>query len=171
MRTVNSEMVFKTPFFQVIKDIVDIQSRQITYWKVSTPEVVIILSFFKGKIVMVDHHRFTLGHKSLELPAGTVEKNETPVECAKRELSEETGFVAGNMKKIFSFYPSNGVSDQLFHVCVASGLVPGSHHREHDELMEVVLMKESVIVDKILDGSVSDGRTIAAVLVNGLRKK
>lgn len=160
-----SKKVFKTPYFEVVKDTVDLDKAEIKYWKLEAPDVSVIISFFRDEIVMVNQYRYAIGKDSLELPAGTLEPGESPEECAKRELEEETGFVAENVRKIFGFYPSNEVTNRYCHVCIADKLTKGKHNRQEDELIDVVLMDETEILDKILDETITDGRTITAMLI------
>lgn len=128
------------------------------------PSISLILSFFKGRIVMINQYRYPIDETSLELPAGLIKPNETPEVCAKRELKEETGYYARNVEKIFSYFPSNSISNQQVNLCIASNLSKGKQQLEDDEIIDVILMDKSEVLDKISDGTITDGRTVLAIL-------
>jgi len=75
-----------------------------------------------GRLLLIDHYRFITGSRGWEIPAGQVEENETVAEAASRELLEETGHRADRWKTLGFYHPSNGSSNQQFHVMVAEEL-------------------------------------------------
>ncbi len=125
-----------------------------------------------GRVVLVRQHRYPHGYV-LEIPAGTIERGEDPVECAHREMVEETGYRAKEMIPLLSYYPSIGYSTELIHCYVASGLKkvaeadPGD-----DEFITVVKMDIGELLGMITQGKIQDSKTICAVMVyaakNGL---
>lgn len=163
-KTSQSKEILETPFLKVFKDKIQLSKKQINYWRIERPSISVILSFFDDKIVMINQYRYAIKQTSLELPAGLIKSNETPEECAKRELKEETGFTAKNIKKVLSYYSSNSISDQQVHICIADGLTKGKPEREEDEIIDVVLLSKQDVIDKILDETITDGRTINAIL-------
>lgn len=70
-----------------------------------------------GKIIMVEQYRKPCEMISLELPAGKLDAGEPPEECAKRELHEETGYIAGKLTKVLSIHTTPGFSDEVF-ICL-----------------------------------------------------
>jgi ADP-ribose pyrophosphatase len=127
--------------------------------------VIVVLPISLGKIVMVKQFRYPIKKVSLELPAGHVWPDETPVKCAKRELKEETGFTAGKIKKIFSYHPSTEYSDQVYHIFIAEELKKGNTNREKYEIIDMQLLDVESVIKKIIKGAITDGRTIVAVLL------
>ena len=120
---------------------------------------------------MVRQHRF--GHQYvLEIPAGTLEKGEDPVDCAFRELLEETGYGARGMKHLVTFYPSIGYNTEAIHCYVASGVrrVSGTSLDE-DEILTVEPMKLARVMRMIKAGQIQDSKTICAVMTYAVRKK
>ena len=76
------------------------------------PGAVVVLPFLDArseKIILIRNRRYAVGQILLELPAGTLERNEDPINCAGRELLEETGYIAGRMKALLNFYTSPGI--------------------------------------------------------------
>ena len=132
---------------------------------VEHPPVVAILPFKDdGKVVLVKQYRYTIERELYEIPAGTLERGEDPVEGAKRELLEETGYIAETLDYLDSFYPSPGSSTEVVHVYVAKVKSKNKPRPEVDEeittnevdLKELILMmREDKIVDAKTLGAVA----------------
>jgi ADP-ribose pyrophosphatase len=135
------------------------------------PGAVLILPVLAdSKVVMIRNYRFSVGTELLELPAGTLEPPEPPVECAARELIEETGYVAERLEPLCSFYTSPGFTNELMHAFVATGLTLETARPEVDEQIQVVTMSLADALDATVDGRIVDGKTIAALQVYHYRQ-
>ena len=97
---------------------------------------------------------------SWEFPAGTLERREAPLSCAKRELIEETGFQAKKWQKLISFYPAPGISTEFMHVFLASELVPRPMSLDQDEFLEKRIVPFWRLQNMILNGTIVDAKTI-----------
>lgn len=75
-----------------------------------------------GRILLIDHYRVFTDTRGWETPAGKIDEGETPEQCAARELMEETGHRAASLKYLGRYHPSNGSSNQVFHVFVGRGI-------------------------------------------------
>ncbi|MBN2570660.1 MAG: NUDIX hydrolase [Ignavibacteriales bacterium] len=125
---------------------------------------VIIAVTDENKILLVNQFRYPLNKKIYELPAGKLDKNEKPVNCAKRELIEETGYIAGAIEKIGEIYTSPGFCDEVLHIYLAKNLILGEHKREEGEQgMEIVEADLSEIEMMISDGKITDAKTICGI--------
>jgi ADP-ribose pyrophosphatase len=123
------------------------------------PESVIIIPVDEGEIILVSQTRPGAGTRLLELPAGTLEPEETPDEAARRELAEECGLAAKSWQAIGSFWAVPAYSTEYSHVFLATGLSPvDSTHVDEDEDIEV----ERVPLAEAL-ASVADAGSIAAL--------
>ena len=124
-----------------------------------------ILAFDEtGKVLLVKQHRFPHGYV-LEIPAGTLEKGEKPLECAMREIQEETGHVAKKMKHFLTYYPSVGYNKEAIHCFVAENVRKISGQAlDDDEIISVVKMDMKKLVNMIKQGKIIDSKTICAVL-------
>ena len=91
-----------------------------------------------GNIVMVRQYRKAVERKLLEIPAGGVEEGEFPEEAARRELQEETGYIAGSIEPLVRFYTSPGFCTELMHVFLARKLSSGETKLDPDEIIQVV---------------------------------
>src|SRR5437588_123924 len=74
----------------------------------------------QGQVLLVRQSRPAVGARVLELPAGLIDAGEQPIDCARRELEEETGYAATHLEKLVSFYTSPGFTDELIHIFVAT---------------------------------------------------
>ena len=100
----------------------------------------------------------------LELPAGTLDPPESPLECARRELAEETGYRAGRLAPLLSFYSTPGICDEQMHVFTAHDLTSGPPAPEAGEQIRVVSMTTDEALAAIGDQRIVDGKPIAALL-------
>ena len=100
-----------------------------------------------------------------ELPAGKLDPGEDPLEGAKRELAEETGYQARKWKPLVEYYGSPGFLGESMKVFIAEGLVAGDAHPEDDEQIEFRLVKLSDLLKMIDKGEIIDGKTLTSVLL------
>jgi ADP-ribose pyrophosphatase len=124
--------------------------------------VTIIGELRDGRLVMIRNHRVAVGAKLLEFCAGKRETGEDPQQGALRELEEETGFSAGAIEPIGRFYTTPGFADELMHVFRAWELTPIERRLEPGEEIEVVLLEPDQVRSAIADGTLVDGKSIAA---------
>jgi ADP-ribose pyrophosphatase len=116
------------------------------------------------RVCLIRSRRLTVGETLIEVPAGTREPNETPLETARRELAEETGYQADQFDELVSFYPSPGVSDERMWVFVATGLTAGTPAREANEEIENLIVSWEEALAMIDRGEIRDGKTIVAIM-------
>lgn len=125
--------------------------------------VAIIPILDNGKLLVVKQYR-TAAHKHLmEIPAGTLELGEAPVSCARRELTEETGYAARQVRKLFSCYLAPGYSTEKIHFFLASHLVPTKPNQAEDESITVQAMGLHEALRAIERGRIQDAKTISAL--------
>jgi ADP-ribose pyrophosphatase len=145
--------------------------------KIGTREVIehpgavaIIATTEENKLVVVRQFRKPLERTIVEIPAGKLELNEDPLQCAKRELEEETGYRCGDLKKIGAFYTSPGFSDQIIHVYYTTELSKGMQQTDSDEFVDVIEVTLDEALDMIETGEIIDAKTIYAVQYLQLNK-
>jgi ADP-ribose pyrophosphatase len=115
-------------------------------------------------VCLIRSRRLTVGETLIEVPAGTREPDETPLETAHRELAEETGYQSARFDELMDFYPSPGITNERMWVFVARDLTPGEPAREANEEIEnlVVLWDEALaMIDR---GEIHDAKTLVAIL-------
>ncbi len=124
-----------------------------------------------NKVILVKQYRFPHGYV-LEIPAGTLEKKEEPINCAFRELEEETGYRARKMTPLITYYPSIGYNTEVIHCFVASGLKKVVDLKlDDDEILSVVKIDMKKLLRMIKSGKIQDSKTICAVLTYAVKKK
>ena len=124
-----------------------------------------------NKVILVKQHRFPHGYV-LEIPAGTLEKKEEPINCAFRELEEETGYRARKMTPLITYYPSIGYNTEIIHCFLASGLKKVADLKlDDDEILSVVKIDMQKLLRMIKSGKIQDSKTICAVLTYAAKKK
>ncbi len=116
------------------------------------------------QILLIKQYRYAAEEFLYEIPAGRLDPGEAPLECAKRELKEETGCTAQNMEFLFAMFTTPGFTDEQIHVFLASGLERGEAAREADEFMTVETVTLSNALRFIQEGRVKDGKTALAIL-------
>ena len=116
-------------------------------------------------ILMIRQYRYATGGPLWEIPAGRLTvPGESPHECARRELLEETGVTAGRIERLTTIWTTPGFTDEAIHLFVAYELAAGSHAREQDEFIEVVPLPLSEVLRRIKEGEICDAKTLAAIL-------
>jgi ADP-ribose pyrophosphatase len=125
---------------------------------------VVIIPIKDKKIILERQYRPVIGKWIYELPAGTIEKGESPEKCARRELAEETGYVAKKIKKVFVSYPSPGYSTELQHFFIATDLQKTKRHLMAHEVIKLKEVTPEEAVEMINKKKIIDGKTIQAIL-------
>jgi ADP-ribose pyrophosphatase len=129
------------------------------------PGAVVLLPVLPdGRIVMIENYRVSLDRTLLEVPAGTMEPGEAAASTAARELSEETGYRAGKLQLMRTFYASPGICDEAMHLFLATELVAGDAEREVYEQIENKLVTPAEAKRLVADGTIQDAKTLVALL-------
>jgi ADP-ribose pyrophosphatase len=118
-----------------------------------------------GRILLVKQYRYTTGKELLEIPAGTLENGEPPDTCARRELKEETGYMAGSMKKVLAMYMAPGYSNEVIQLYFATALKAGESDAEEDEDITLEVFGPDELLERIEKNTIEDTKTIAGILI------
>jgi ADP-ribose pyrophosphatase len=131
------------------------------------PGAVVILPILEdGRVLLIRNRRYAIGGQILiELPAGTLEKNEDPMNCAGRELLEETGHLAGRLQPLGNFFTSPGILSEKMYAFAAYDLEKRTAALEEGEEIEVMPVPLEQAIVMIKDGRIHDGKTIATLLM------
>ncbi len=131
---------------------------------VNHPGAVAIIAFTKeGKLILVKQFRKALEKVIAEIPAGKLEKGEDPLECAKRELEEETGVIAKAWTPLGSFYTSPGFADECIYLYLAEGLTEGQAGTDEDEFVEQMEVTLEEALSMIDEQMIHDAKTVYAI--------
>jgi ADP-ribose pyrophosphatase len=117
------------------------------------------------RILWIRQHRWAAGRELLELPAGTLEANEEPAACAKRELAEETGFAAAQWQALGGFYSAPGFCDEYLYAFAASNLTPQQADGDDDEdiTLEPLTLEETLA--RVDAGDIVDAKSLATLML------
>jgi ADP-ribose pyrophosphatase len=121
-----------------------------------------------GRLVLEEVFRLAAGGWMVEAPAGTIDPGETPEACAARELEEETGWKAGRLRFLASWYPSPGIFDETMHLFHATELSPSKVALDEDEHVEVLTVTRAEAADLVRSGRIQDGKTLLALFLAGV---
>ena len=116
-----------------------------------------------GRILMIDHYRVITGRRGWELPAGRVDPGESVDDTAQRELLEETGYAAGAWATLGEYHPSNGSSNQVFHVKIARKLTRRSEPLDRNETMGLRWFAVPEIHELVRSNAIYDGLSLTAL--------
>jgi ADP-ribose pyrophosphatase len=130
------------------------------------PGSVVILPFLSDdEVILIRNRRYAVGQLLVELPAGTLNKGEDPINCAGRELQEETGYLAGRLKPIASFFSSPGVISEKLYCFAAYDLEKSQRNLDEGEEIEVMPVPYAQAVEMAASGQIMDAKTIAILLM------
>lgn len=118
-----------------------------------------------SRICLVRQYRSALARVTVEIPAGKLDPGEDPLTCAKRELKEETGMEAEKIAFLTTIATSDGFTDELIHIYMATGLHFTNPDPDDDEFINVDLVPLSELIDAVLDGRIEDCKTVTGALI------
>lgn len=169
-KTLQSELIYDGKKLQLYRDEVELPSGRKTYRElVRHPGSVAVVPIIKGEeLLLLKQYRYAVKDYLYEIPAGTLEKGETPEQCATRELVEETGYLPKRLEKIGQFYSSPGVTNELMHLYKATSLVRKVSETivpsNEESIEQVITVPLSKAMDMIRKGEIIDGKTICGIL-------
>ena len=170
---VSTETVFDGKLLKIAVDKVILpDGKEAVRELVHHPGAVAILPVLEdGSIVFVKQYRYPLDSILYEIPAGKLELNEDPLECATRELSEETGYSASKWSKLTTIATTPGFTDEIIHLYLAEGLELHEQHTDDDEFIEVVTIGQDDVRKMLLSETIFDAKTLSALYMYFLRKE
>jgi ADP-ribose pyrophosphatase len=125
----------------------------------------IVPVFDNGEIALIKQFRHAVGDYLWEIPAGTLEAKETPLECAQRELVEEIGYQAAKFEKLTEILPAPGYTDEHIHIFLATRLTQAEQNLDDDEVLELRPTPFQKALDMVAQGNIQDAKTIVGLLL------
>ena len=172
-KTIASQELYAGRIIRVRRDTVRLpDGRETVREVVAHPGAVAIVPVDAGEVLFVRQYRYPAGEVLLEVPAGKLEPGEDPLDCARRELTEEIGRRAERLAFLGMFYTTPGFCDEKMHVFLASGLQAADEAdggRDADEFLDVVKIPLTEALAMLAAGELRDGKTIAALAMAGRR--
>ena len=165
-RFVRGEQVFKGLLLDVRRDIVAMPDGHHTTreYIVHPGAVTVVPVLDDGRLVMERQYRYPVGRVMLEFPAGKLDHGEPPLECAVRELAEETGYRAREWAVAGTLHNAIGYSTEVIHVVFARGLTAGAQALDHGELIDLALLTEAELDAAAAGGELTDAKTLIALM-------
>ena len=164
--TLDSRYLWQSQWYNLRQDRLRTSSgHEFTYTLVDHPGAVWVVPVTTdGLVALVWQYRHTVADWCYEVPAGGLSPDLTPEEVARRELLEEVGGEASDLRYVGQFYTSSGISNEVAYVYLATGVELGETHREPTELMEVRLVPVEEALRMAREGEVTDGPSALALL-------
>ena len=165
-RMVSSETIASGGMLTVKRDQVRLPNgRQSQREYVLHPGAVVVVPLLaNGNVVLERQFRYPLHQVFIELPAGKIDPQEDVLTTGQRELLEETGYTANEWIKLGLQHPCIGYSNEVIHIYLARDLTLGQHQRDDDESLEVFELSLNTCMSMILNGEITDGKTIVAMM-------
>lgn len=164
--TTQREELLRGHFLHIVRDTVRLpDGAAATREYVLHPGAVAIIPLLDdGRIVLERQYRHPTGQVMIEIPAGKLDAGEAPIACARRELAEETGYVAREWAYAFTMYPTVAYSDEAIGIWFARGLELREARLDEGEFLEVFTATPDEFLGWCRDGLVHDSKTLAAAL-------
>ena len=162
---IKEEIVFQGKMLRVDRDTVRLPNgNQATREVVRHPGAVAVVALQNRQVLLVRQYRYPIEQETLEIPAGKLDPGEDPINCALRELREETGH-RGNMEKIGTYYTSAGFTNEVMHLFLARDLVWDPLTADEDELVDVERIPWQEAVQMAVENRFDDAKTILGILL------
>lgn len=164
-KTLTSKTIYNGKVFEIIKDEVELSTGKKTIREVAKHPggVVVVAQKDENTILMVKQYRYPIKTVDLELPAGKLEIGEDPDYAIKRELEEETGYVAKTWKSLGFIYTTPGFCDEKLYLYYATDLEFTKQNPDDGEIIECFEYNLDVVFEMIKNGEINDSKTICAL--------
>ena len=171
VKRVNRELKYQGAILKVYQDTVQVNGHEAKWDYIHHNGAAAVGAVTKeGKLLMVRQYRNALDRYTLEIPAGALDYPEEPkIECAYRELEEETGFKTEHLEYLLSINTTIAFCDEAIDVFVARNLIPSKQHLDPDENIQVEEWELEDLLKLIYSGTITDGKTAASILAYAVK--
>lgn len=164
-KKLDSALVYEGKFLKVHKDSVSLPDESTSFREyILHPGAVAVLALTNnGELIMERQYRYPAGREFIEIPAGKIDPNEPPEQTAKRELLEETGYLASKWTYLGTAHPCIGYSNEKISYYLAEELTLTKRQLDEGEFLEVLTVPLDEVTAMSLDGGVCDSKTIVGL--------
>lgn len=162
----STEQIYKGTLLDVRRDEVSLPNGKTSAreWIKHPGAACIIPVLPDGKIALIKQYRYPVQAEMIELPAGKLDPGEDPENCARRELEEEIGYIAGKLTFVCNIHPAIGFASEKMWIYLAEDLVKTTENTDHDEFLEIMPTSLAEAVKMVWDGKITDVKTIIGLL-------
>ena len=163
----NRKIIYRGKVFTLVRENVTLENGTTTDVEfIEHPGATAIIPFLDDtRIVLLKQYRHSLKRFIWEIPAGTLDPQEEIIDCAKRELIEETGYSASRWHKLGEITPVPGYSDERIHIFLATELQPADQNLDEDEVIQVQEVEFLKALEMIGSGEIQDAKSIAGLFL------
>jgi ADP-ribose pyrophosphatase len=172
IKRVNRELKFKGKIIDFYQDTMEINGDHTVIWDfIKHKGAAAVVPVTKdGKILMVRQYRNALERYTLEIPAGALDAEEEPgIECAARELEEETGYRSEKLEWLITLRTTVAFCNEKIEVYVAKDLIPSKQHLDEDEFIDLKAYSLEELKEKIFTGEIEDAKTVASLMAYAVK--
>jgi ADP-ribose pyrophosphatase len=164
---ISSKRIFKGKVLNLFFDKVKLPNNKIaTREKVTHPGAVAVVPVNnKNEVLLVKQYRYPVERVLIEIPAGKLDSDEPPIECAKRELHEEVGVIDGQIIHLSTIYTSPGFSDEKMEIYIALDFKETENNPDHDEFLHLFKLNLDDCINMIEDGTIDDAKSIIGIIL------
>lgn len=164
---IRSKKIFQGKIITVQQDLVLLENgREAFRDVVNHPGAVAVVAITNDdQVLLVRQYRHPINEALLEIPAGKLDKGERPDDCARRELEEETGYVAGELQQLTSVYTTPGFCNEIIYIYLATKLTKTAQCLDEDEFLNIEQYTLGEVHQMITDGRIHDAKSIVGLLM------
>ena len=171
IRRLNRELKYQGSILKVYSDTVWVNGHEASWDFIHHDGAAAVVPVTEdGKILMVRQYRNALDRETLEIPAGKLDRpDEAKINCAFRELEEETGFTTPKLEYLLTVTTYIAFCDEAIDIFVAKDLIPSEQHLDEDECIEVEAWEIKDLMERIYQGKITDSKTVAAITTYAIK--
>ena len=172
IKRINRELKFKGKILDFYQDTIEVDGDHTVVWDFIGHKgaAAVVPVTADGKILMVRQYRNALDRYTLEIPAGALDEvGEPGIECASRELEEETGYRSDNLEWLITLRTTVAFCNERIEVYVAHDLIPSQQHLDEDEFIELGAYTIEELKEKIFSGEIEDAKTVSSLMAYAVK--
>ena len=172
IKRINRELKFKGKILDFYQDTIEVDGDHTVVWDFIGHKgaAAVVPVTADGKILMVRQYRNALDRYTLEIPAGALDEvGEPGIECASRELEEETGYRSENLEWLITLRTTVAFCNERIEAYVAHDLIPSKQHLDEDEFIELGAYTIEELKEKIFSGEIEDAKTVSSLMAYAVK--